>query len=316
MNENPGILWPAFHIMARNKRYLVWFYILNLVLSVLGAWALRGALSGVLDNSLYSQKLAHGFDVFVFLDLISRPELAGHAVARPHIYFTWMFIFFSVLFMPGVLDAYSSERRLSREDFWATCGRNLWRFIRLFVINLIIAGVVFAVSSGINGAIGKAADDSPNVKLPFYLQLIGGVIIFLIMTWIRAWFDVAQAHVVVHDESKVRNSIRLAARFVGRSTISLLACYVLIAVFAAVVFLAGLWVWVVLVPPAAVVRAFLVGQIILFLWLAARFWQRACAVAFCATRMSEARRDEIAPAPIVSQAIPPSPAAPEVGPAL
>src|SRR5438270_11650731 len=90
MNKKAGILSTGLRMVMRNKRYLGWFYVLNLLLSILGASALRSALGGALDTTLYSQKLLHGFDVFTFLGLISRPEFLGHAVARPHLYFTFV----------------------------------------------------------------------------------------------------------------------------------------------------------------------------------------------------------------------------------
>jgi hypothetical protein len=246
----------------------------------------------VLDRSLYSDRLLHGFDVFAFLELAGRPELAGHAVARPHLYFTYVFLFFSIVFLPGVLDGFASERRLSREDFWATCGRNLWRFVRLFVLNLLIAGIIFAVLMGINGALGKAAANSNNERLPFYVQLAGGIAIFLIMSWIRIWFDLAQSAVVINDEPRVRRSLRVAGRFAGRSLVRLLATYVFISLVAIAILLGGVWLWDVVISPANVAGAFLIAQVILFLFLAARFWQRACAIEYCVSHMKEDRVDE------------------------
>ena len=299
MNESSGILRMGLRMVMRNKRYLIWFYLLNLLLAVMGALALQRAISGVLDNSLYSGRLLHGFDVFAFLELAIRPELASHAVARPHLYFTYVFLFLSILFMPGVLDAYSSERRVSREDFWATCGRNVWRFLRLFALNLLIGGVVFAVLAGANGALGKAAGNSTNEKLPFYVQLAGAIVIVFVMTWIRTWFDLAQADVVLRDESRVRKSLRRALHQRSSSLARLLGADLLITLLACGWLLAGLWVWDVVIPPARWVAAFLVGQAILIVWLTARFWQRACAVAYCVSRMAEPAGEAEMPSPPV-----------------
>jgi hypothetical protein len=313
MNGNAGIVWGGLRSLLRNKRYVVWFYLLNLLLAWMGAMALKMGISQVLDTSVYSDRLLHGFDVFVFIGLVTRPELAGHAVARPHLYFTYVFLFLSILFMPGVLDGFGSDRRLSREDFWATCGRNLWRFVRLFLFDLVIAGITFGILVAINGALGKAADSSSNEKLPFYVQLIGAIIIFLIMTWIRIWFDLAEASVVINDEGRVRKAIRVAAGYARRSFARLLGSYVLISILALGVLVLGLWLWDVIVPPASVLGAFVIGQVILFLWLASRFWQRACAVAFCVTNMKEDRAEErFTP---VSAPVPPSPLEPGAEPA-
>jgi hypothetical protein len=285
--------------------------VLNLVLAVMGSLALQRGLSRILYKSLYSDRLVHGFDVFALLELSSRPELAGHAVARPHLYFTFVFLFLSVLFMPGVLDAYASSRQVSRDDFWATCGRNVWRFVRLFVIFAIINMIVFAVLTAVSGALDKAAGRSSNEMLPFYVQLAVGVLIFLVLTWIRIWYDLAQAEVVIRDEGRVRRSIRSAAGCAWRSLGRLLGAYVVISVIAVTVLIGGMWIWEVIVPPATVVGAFFMGQLILFIFLAARFWQRACAVTFCVAQMNAMVPEEFVPAATVPQASP----APEPGPA-
>lgn len=314
MNDKSGVLLAGLRIILRNKRYIVWFYLLNLALAVMGALAVQRAVAGILDSSLYSQRLLHGFDVFVFLDLTARPEFAGHAVARPHLYFTFVFLFLSVLFMPGVLDAFASERRLLREDFWATCGRNVWRFVRLFLIGGIITGVVFALLAGIDGALGKASDNSSNEKLPFYVELTGAIVIFLILTWIRIWFDLAQVDTVIRDEGRVRKSIRSAAGYAFRSLGRLLGAYVLITIIAVLVFLGGLWLWDVVVPPTSIAGAFLIGQVTLFLFLVARFWQRGCAVAFCVTAVRESVPEEQVGAAAMTPEIPPGMPSPDALP--
>ncbi len=296
MKQDSGVFLGGLRILARNKRYVIWFYLLNLVLASMGAAVFRSHVHAILDNSLYSQRLLHGFDVFVFLDLLAKPEMGNiHGLAQPAVFSSYLFVIFSLLFMPGVLDGFASERRLSREDFWATCGRNVWRFVRLFLFNLVIAGITFGVLAGINGGLGKAADNSTNEKLPFYVELVGSCIIFLIMTWIRTWFDLAEANVVLSYEGRVRKSIRRAAGFATRG-MGLFSSYVLISLIAVAVLVFGLWLWDIIVPPASVIGGFLIGQSILFLWLVARFWQRACAVVVCMDKMKAEAAEEFVPA--------------------
>jgi hypothetical protein len=73
---------------------------------------------------------------------------------------------------------------------------------------------------------------------------------------------------------------RLASRYLPR----LLSGYVLIAIAAFLVLTLGLWVWNRWVPPTSVAGAFIAGQVILFLCLTTRFWQRGCAVALCVSQ--------------------------------
>jgi hypothetical protein len=202
-----------------------------------------------------------------------------------------LFFVLTLIFLPGVFLGYASNYRISREDFFRACGRNVWRFVRLAILFAIFAGIVGGMLGGIQTALAKLADETSYEKLPFYVKLIGSAVIFLVLTAIRIWFDLAEADVVIADQKAVRKSVGKAYR-----QIRLFGAYVAISVVALLVLAIGLGVWNVLVPPASVFGAFLIGQLILLLLLATRFWQRAVAV-FYLTAVAETSVEN-QPAPV------------------
>jgi hypothetical protein len=281
MSEKSSLLSAGAGIVGRNKRYVLWFYLLNLVLASWGASAFSEQMHALLDHSLYSDRLLHGFELITFIELIARPEFGSTTgVVVPSLIFSILFLLATIVLLPGVLLGYASDHRLPRDEFFRACGQNIWRFVRLFLFFAIMAGPISGILGAAQNALVKAADQSSNERLPFFVQLTCMGIMFLVLTAIRIWFDLAQTQVVVGDQSKVRKSIAAAYRGMKGYRIRLLGNYVLIALLAGVVLLAGLWVWIKLVPAASVVGAFIVSQAILLVLLAARFWQRACAVAF------------------------------------
>jgi CHASE2 domain-containing sensor protein len=114
--------------------------------------------------------------------------------------------------------------------------------------------------------------------LPFFLRLGGAAITFVLLSWLRLWFDLARAQVVVRDQGAVRRALAATFRQPFRHPLRLLGAYVFIGLLGLGCLLAGIGVWHALVPPASVAGAFLVGQGTLFLGMACRFWQRALAV--------------------------------------
>src|SRR5208283_5628662 len=106
-------------------------------------------------------------------------------------------------------------------------------------------------------------------------QLLGTLIIFLVLTVIRIWFDLAQTEVVLEDQPAVRKSVVAGFRSTRRDLGRLLGSYVSTAIAALDVLVAGVWLWEVIVPPSSVLGAFIIGQATLLLLLATRFWQRA-----------------------------------------
>ena len=286
MSENKGLLSAGLGMVARNKRYIFWFWLLNLTLAEFGAAAFRRSAHAILDHSLYAGQLVHGLHVSVLGEMLARPEFGPmQSVTMPAMYFAILFFIATALFLPGVFQGYASTYRLPREDFFRACGRNLWRFIRLMIVAGIVMGIFAGILFGINGAISKKAGESTNELLSFQLQMIGLAVIFLVMTTLRIWFDLAEADVVLNDQRAVRKSIGSAFRHTFRSLFRLLVSYVGATIVAAIILVGGLWIWMKLVPAESVFGAFVVAQITLLLLLIPRFWQRGMAVAYWEQKM-------------------------------
>jgi len=311
MTDEGSLISAGRRIVNRNKRYIFWFWLLNLTLAQFGTAAFRNQAHGVLDHSLFAERLVHGFDLPVFVELLTRPETGSMTGSTmPAMYFAILFFLSTLLLMPGVLEGYTSEGRLPREEFFLACGRNLWRFVRLLLFFVIIAGPIAGVLFGIKTGLAKLADKSTNEIAAFYTSLLTLVVIFFILTCIRIWFDLAQTDVVVRDQSAVRKSVAAGFRYARQHLFRLLATYSGIALVGLLVLVACGWIWHALVRPSSVFGSFLVSQVMLILWLWARFWQRAAAVAYYLRESSLPVR-----LPAVSEPVPlPEPAAPLVPP--
>jgi hypothetical protein len=301
MVEQQGLLSGGWDRVTRNKRYIVWFYVLNLVLAWLGAAAFSNQLHDYLDHSLLSQRLVHGFDVGVLVEMFVQPEFGTtHAARVSGLHFALIFFFATALFLPGVLQGYASTYHLPREDFFRACGRNLWRFIRLLIVAGIVMGVAAGVLFGLHSVVEKKALESTHELLLFEVRVVDMVIIFLVMTALRIWFDLAETDIVLSDQRAVRRSIGTGFRHTWRNLGHLVGSYVVTTIAAAVVLVVGLWAWMKLVPPASVLAAFLLSQLILLLLLIPRFWQRGVAVTYYLQNMVEAVVIQpITPAPVV-----------------
>ncbi len=306
MNKN-GLLGSGLGMVLQNKRYIVWFYVLNLFLGFFGTAAFVNQVGTILDHSLQSERLLHGFSLAVLIEVFSRPEFGPTAASRaPAMFFAVLFMAATALFLPGVFQGYASTYRLPREDFFRACGRNLWRFFRLMIVAGIVMGIAAGVLFGINGALVKKAGDSTNELLPFEVQVTGLVIIFLVMTTLRIGFDLAEVDVVLSDQRAVRKSISAGFRHAFRHLGRLLGSYVVATIAAAIVLLGGLWMWMNLVRPESVWGAFAISQLTLLVLLIPRFWQRGVAVSYWQQRMMlpVVPMRPIEPLPIEPQPVP------------
>jgi hypothetical protein len=286
MTENKGLLSSGLGIVLRNKRYIVWFYVLNVFLGLFGTAAFVNQAGTILDHSLLSQRLLHGFSLGVLIEMVMRPEFGPTIASRaPALFFSLLFMIATALFLPGVFQGYASTYRLPREDFFRACGRNLWRFIRLMFIAGIVMGIATGALFALHGALEHKAAESTNELLLPEVRFTGLFVIFLIMAVFRIWFDLAEADMVLSDQRAVRKSVGAALRHTFRSLGRLLSGYLLTTMIAAVILIGGLWIWMKTVPPESVLGAFVVSQLTLLLLLIPRFWQRGMATAYWQQRM-------------------------------
>jgi hypothetical protein len=319
---NQGLLSSGWSMVSRNKRYIIWFYVLNVTLAEFGASAFREQAHSMLDHSMAADRLVNGFHPAVLLEMLVRPEFgSSRGSSWPAIFFALLYFVFSALFVPGILAGYASTYRLPRDEFFRACGRNLWRFIRILIIAGIVMGVVGGILFGIHGALMKAAGESTNEWMPYYVSWAGLLVIFLVMATLRIWFDLAEADTVLSDQRAVRKSIGVGFRHTWRALGRLLGSYVVTTIVALIILVGGLWAWLTFVPPASVVGAFFMGQLTLLLLLIPRFWQRGVAVTYYKQNMiAPIVEESFAPAPIVAQVTPvdtpaATPAMPNVPPA-
>ncbi|MHB8215944.1 MAG: hypothetical protein ACYDDS_07675 [Candidatus Sulfotelmatobacter sp.] len=288
MSENKGLLSGGLSMVLRNKRYIVWFYVLNVLLGMFGTIAFVNQVGTVLDRSLRADRLLHGFDVAVLAEMFMRLEFGPAIASRlPAMLFALLFMAATTLFLPGVLQGYASTYRLPREDFFRACGRNLWRFIRLLLVAGIVMIPLTVALFSLHGLLEKKAAESTNELLLPEVRLAGLIVIFLVMAAVRIWFDLAQVDIVLSDQRAVRRSIGTGFRHTWRNLGRLLGSYVATTIAAAIVLVAGLFAWMKFVPPASVLGAFLVSQLTLLLLLIPRFWQRGVAVTYYLKNMVE-----------------------------
>ena len=220
----------------RNKRYIFWFWLLNLTLAEFATAGFRKAAHAILDHSLIAERLTHGFDLGVLIAMLMRPEFPPtDSLSTPGLYFGFLFFLATAVFLPGVFLGYSSTYRLPRDEFFRACGRNLWRYIRIMIIAGIVMGIVAGLLFAANGAIVKKAGESTSELLPVELQFIGLAVIFLVMTTLRIWFDLAEADAVLNDQRAVRKSIAAGFRHTFRSLGRLLGSYVVAAIVAVII---------------------------------------------------------------------------------
>jgi hypothetical protein len=294
--EGAGRVW-------RRQRIVWWIWFVNLIVAFTSAMPLSHRIGAVTDHSLAAQRLLNGFDWGTYSELLSTPDV-NFGSAYPEATMAVLVFFVFMLFMTGgVLASYVNEYKLSTRDFFANCGAFFWRWVRLSIFLAIIAAAIIYVGHALLHWGGKLINDAAGEKTGYWVALLAIVLTTFVMMWVRLWFDMAQVHAAVEDERAMRRSIGSAFKLTFSNFGSLFWLYFRISFLAWLGLAVGLWLWIRLSGPAAMVMF----EIVLLWWVGTRMWQRASEVAWY-QRFAVIAAAPVAPI-VLSQAMPQPPSA-------
>jgi hypothetical protein len=285
-----GLVW-------RRQSVLWWIFAVNFVLAGMGAVTFMQQVSAVLDHSLQSQALVHGFNPIVFFLLLMEAREAASA-GPASVCLALVFFIFMLFVEGGLLQVYRLDRKLTKGEFFEASGRFFWRFVRLLIMLLIVL-IPVGIVNNLTGRASHVVDERSLSPVPgIWVRLIGLLVVLFLMQAVRLWFDMAQVRAVAEDERAMRRALGRAFKITFGNFGSLYWIYLRISIVAWLVMAVLLWVWVRLVRPELIGVSFLLTQLILLSWLATRLWQRASETVWYQRRYpGVAKEPEAAPAP-------------------
>ena len=278
-NHQRGILSDGFSRVIRHQRILWWLFAINFILGGLGASSTARAAGGALRHSLAGQKLADGFDLGMFVELITQPDVKLLSHSGSMFIFAAFYFLFVLFITPGILSVYLQDRRLSNGEFFSAAGEFFWPFVRLTLWSLIPLFIVDMLFQAVHALSGYVGDHAVADQASFYVLVIGCIPVLLLFVWVRLWFDLAQVRTIATGTRATRRSVARTFRPALRRAWATYWSYVGIVVLTWIVTVIALVTWA-RVPPRAVPLTFLLLEVIVFAHIFGRLWQKACATSW------------------------------------
>jgi hypothetical protein len=276
-DENTGLVAAGAALVWRRQRVLWWVFLVNLAIGALGAAGARAQLGKLLKHSLAGEGLSKGFDFGMFLELIVRPNADLMRSSQSSFLFGLLFPLFMIFVAGGILAVYRDDRRFTAGDFFAASGAFFWRFVRLALLSAIPFAILAGMLWGVSELSEYVGDRAISARAGFYVLLAGGIVVVLLVLFVRLWFDIAQVRTVVQDEYKMWRNLWKALEISRRKIWTLFRVYLCISGVAWVTLAGGLFLWSML-PPTATPVTLLLLEFIILMQLLTRLWQRASAV--------------------------------------
>jgi hypothetical protein len=284
MANGKGIFAAGAGLLWRRQRVLWWLFGMNLATGIVSTVPVRSQLR-VLDGSIAaSDSLYHQMNLFRLVEAVARPEGLPGAFIGGSVVLVAAYFFFLLFAMGGVLESFYSDRTLTFGEFLRASAGFFWRMVRLLIIFGVLIAPLAIAQSSVSPLTKWLSNHSDSEQLGFWVTLGVGVVLALFGLAVRVWVDVAQLDAVAQDQPAVRRSMRRARLFLrghfGRVYGAVLAVQLLL--FGITLLLLLLWIKL---PHEAIGLTFLIGEVIVLLWLGFRLWQKAVETAWYQQRM-------------------------------
>jgi hypothetical protein len=309
MTTNAGAVRAGAKLVWRRQRVFWWVYAINLLLAVAGTAPMRSSVGAVLDHSLWSARLVHGFDLTTFFALLDHRRDPLGAAASASVLSTLVFFVFMLFLAGGILEVYRRDETLRTGEFFEACGRFFWRFVRLLIFLGIVLIPIFFFARFVMRWSDKLASNAPQPLLGFWVEVAGLLIAAFLLVAVRLWFDMAQVRTVVEDQRAMRRTVLEAFKMTWGNFGSLFWIYLRLCLLGLAGLATAFWVWVKLAKPESIVASFLLGQAVILLWIAIRLWLRASEMSWYELHFPPAPTPAPEPIPLDLNLLRPPPAA-------
>jgi len=242
-----------------------------------------------------------GLDPSWIVELIAHSALPGLPILAALVGLASLARILQLFLLGGTLQTFGSGEPFTASVFFAGCGRNFWRIVRLTLFSLLFAAASGAIAGGINMAgaklWGEGNEATPLIRWSWLTYTAFAVLLGLC----SLAFDYAAIRLVVADSRKAVRAYLGACRMIWRTPGRTIGLYVMIWLI--VLLALGAYLGISQVLPqtsmALVLLLFLVRQcaIVAKSWTRLLFYSSQCAM----------YADMRPPAPAVIHEPPPEP---------
>jgi len=202
-NDQKSVLspWAAFRQGTRriwlHKRLAVWLYVTNLVFAAVLLYPVRTAV-GELSKTDLADDFVSGVQLesLAYYWMHDGPVLKSLAFAALGL--GVLYLIANIFLAGGIVAALAVERRVSLRRFFTDAGRFFGRYLRLFVVLVVLLGLLavgynFLLADFIEASQEAATTD----RASLLWQLLGVAIVLVFGTFLLMVFDYAKIRLVV-----------------------------------------------------------------------------------------------------------------------
>ena len=287
MTHSRTLLFSGLALLLRRLPAVLWTFVFSLAISILFTLRLHGQFSALLDHSLASASLIRGFDLPTAATVMLRLEdnVPGGASFSFSAFAVFLVLYF--ILVPGILFCYLTGQRARLSTLLRQGLLHFWRFVRITLLALITFAIVLGPLSSLNTRFAAFIDDRIVGRPAFLIETAATLLLFLIATLIRLYFDMVEVYTVQiglalcpngRPDRRIRRALRPAWRALRLHLTRLWGSFLLLSLLGAAGFLLLARTALHTLARPHVGALIVLSQLAVLLSIATRLWQRGAEV--------------------------------------
>jgi hypothetical protein len=283
MSERRNIFIHGLSLTLRRLPAVIWAYAFNLGLALLFSVRFHSELSSTMDHSLAAQRLIGGFDLGTAVESVRHLQDGPSDSAAAHYSAIPLYLLIYFFLVPGTLFCYLTKTPARLSTLLHQGLIHFWRFVRITILTLLVSGLILGPLFFLQTKWADHVDEHAVGRHAFFATLAGYVIIFLMASIIRLYFDLVEVYTVQlglslrpngKPDRRVRRALGPAWRTLRANFAEVWPIFLFLTLLGAVVIIVTARTSMHMLAQPRVWPTFLLAQLGLFFLLLTRFWQR------------------------------------------
>ncbi|NYF90554.1 hypothetical protein RBB79_13175 [Tunturiibacter empetritectus] len=283
MIERRNIFLHGLFLTLRRFPAVLWAYAFNLALALIFTVRLHSQFSSIMDHSLAAQKLTSGFDLGAGAEVVLRLQDGPSAGATGSLSSIPLYLLVYFLLVPGTLFCYQTKTPARLSTLLHQGLLHFWRFARITLLTILISALILGPLVFLQGKWAEHVDKHAVGRHAFFATLIGYILIFLVASILRLYFDLVEVYTVQlgqhlrHNgkpDRRMRRALGPAWRTLRAHFSQAWPVFLFLTLLGAAAVIVTARTSMHMLAQPRVWPTVVLAQLGLFLYLFTRFWQR------------------------------------------
>ncbi|HCA81232.1 MAG TPA: hypothetical protein DEP53_15985 [Bacteroidetes bacterium] len=259
---------------ASEPKMIFVLYLMNLLLAVPLALAIRSVMITGFGDSLAPAQMMGSLDFTVFQDFLNLHDANLQTVLGQVLSVLVLSMLLQTFLAGGILAVLQDQqKKYSSPSFFKGCGTYFFRFLRLFLLFGVILIVAALVLGGIATALAEGMTENATSEVTeFWIRIAVFVLFLLPMMLVLMAADYAKIHMVLHDGLSAFRSCGEGFAFVFRRFFSTFGLEILMLLIPILSF--AVYIWLDLAIGMTTTMTILVMFFIQQMFMILRAWTR------------------------------------------